>query len=95
MNVKDAVKKAIGYFTDIFESENATNVGLEEVIFDEQKSIWEVTVGFSRPWDYEVSGPLLVFQQKQQIPKRQYKIIKIDDKSDKIIEIKIRETNNE
>ncbi|MEA2015589.1 MAG: hypothetical protein U9O59_02580 [Actinomycetota bacterium] len=95
MNVKEAVKKAIGYVADIFKSENATNIGLEEVIFDEHKSIWEVTVGFSRPWDYEISGPFLGFQQKQEHPKRQYKIVRIDNESGEIISIKIRETHNE
>lgn len=95
MNVKNAVNTAMEYVADIFRSENPKNIGLEEVMFNERKKIWEVTVGFSRPWDYEISGPFLGFQQKQEHPKRQYKIVRIDDESGKIISIKIRKTNNE
>ena len=94
MNVKDAVKKAIEYVVDIFKSENAENIGLEEVMFDEHKNIWNVTIGFSRPWDYPKQGLLIGFQQ-QENPKRQYKIVRIDNESGKVISIEIREIKNE
>lgn len=93
MNVKNAVNTAMEYVADIFGSENPTHIGLEEVMFNERKNRWEVTIGFSRPWDYEVQGPFAGFQQ--QIPKRQYKTIQIDNKSGKVISIEIHKTNNE
>jgi len=94
MNVKDAVKTAIKYVADIFKSENAENIGLEEVIFDEQKNIWDVTIGFSRPWDYPEQRVFLGFQQ-QENPKREYKIVQIDNESGKVKSIKMREIKNE
>lgn len=95
MNVKDAVKTAIKYVADIFKSENAENIGLEEVIFDEQKNIWDVTIGFSRPWDYPKQEVFLGFQQQQDNPKRQYKIVQVDNESGKVKSIKMREIKNE
>jgi len=93
MNVKDVVKKAIEYIADVFKSENPENIGLEEVILNEHENIWEVTIGFSRPWDYPKAG--LVTGLQPQNPKRQYKIVRIDNKSGEVISIKIREIKNE
>lgn len=93
MNVKEAVKKAIEYVADVFKSEKVECIGLEEVMLNEQENIWEVTIGFSRPWDYPRMGPLMDF--KPQNPKRQYKIVRIDNESGKVISIKIREIKNE
>ncbi len=95
MDVKDAVKIAMEYIADIFESDNATNIGLEEVLFDEHKNSWDVTIGFSRPWDYKDQSPFLAFQQQNETPKRQYKIVQIDNESGKVKSIKIRGSNDE
>ena len=51
MDVKAAARTAKSYVTDLFADEEITNVGLEEVEFDEGQDRWIVTVGFSRPWD--------------------------------------------
>ena len=53
MEVKDAVRLAKEYVADLFEAEQITNVGLEEVVFDEPSDCWNVTIGFSRPWGRE------------------------------------------
>ena len=92
MNVKEAVKKAIEYIKDLFESENLENVGLEEVVLNEAEDLWEVTIGFSRPWDYPKPG--LVTGLSPQHPKREYKVVAIDNKSGEIKSIKIREVKN-
>ncbi|MCD5406190.1 MAG: hypothetical protein LRZ99_00675 [Desulfotomaculum sp.] len=92
MNVKEAVKKAIEYLVDIFESERPENFGLEEVVFNEHADVWEVTIGFSRPWDYPRSG--LITGLQSQNPQRQYKVVRVDAKSGEIKSIKIRETKN-
>ena len=92
MNVKDAVKKAIEYIADVFKFENPENIGLEEVILNEHENIWEVTIGFSRPWDYPIQG--LVAGLQAQRPKRQYKIVRIDNESGEVKSIKIREIKN-
>jgi len=92
MNVKDAVKKAIEYIADVFESENPENIGLEEVVLNEDDDVWEVTIGFSRPWDYPKGG--LITGLQAQNPKRQYKVVRIDNKSGEVKSIKIREIKN-
>ena len=91
MNVKDAVHKAIEYIADIFESEHLENIGLEEVYLNENDNIWEVTVGFSRSWDHPRNA-LLGVQSLN--PKRQYKIVKIDNESGEVKSIKIREISD-
>lgn len=92
MNVKDAVKKAIDYIADIFESEHPENIGLEEVVLNENDNTWEVTVGFSRPWDHQKGGLLASMQSLN--PQRQYKIVKIDNESGEVKSIKIRGITN-
>jgi hypothetical protein len=87
MNVKEAVKKAIEHVSDIFEPEQPQNIGLEEVVFNEDENAWEVTVGFSRPWDH----PKSVIATQSLNPARQYKVVKIDNESGEAIAIKIRE----
>jgi hypothetical protein len=92
MDAKDAVRKSIEYVSDVFESEHPDNLGLEEVVFNGQQNVWEVTVGFSRPWDYPKGG--LVTGLQPQAPRRQYKIVQIDNISGDVISIKIRELKN-
>lgn len=95
MNVKDAVKKAIDYVADIFDSEKPENIGLEEVFLNEDKNQWEVTIGFSRPWDHAPRSALYSVMQDLARPRRQYKIVSIDNKTEEVKSIKIREQKNE
>lgn len=53
MDVKEAARTAIRYVHDLLEDEEVTDLGLEEVEFDSAKAQRPITVGFSRPWDYE------------------------------------------
>ena len=76
MEVKDAVRLAKEYVADLFEAEQITNVGLEEVVFDEPSDCWNVTIGFSRPWDEK--GPL-VTALAERSPARSYKVVHISD----------------
>ncbi len=92
MNVKDAVRKAIEYIADIFESENLENIGLEEVVLNEDEDMWEVTVGFSRPWDHQKGGIIASVQALN--PQRRYKIVKIENESGEVKSIKMREITN-
>jgi len=94
MNVKDAVKKAIEYVAEIFQAEKPENIGLEEVFLNEDEEAWEVTVGFSRPWDYpKQTGVIATLQALS--PKRQYKVVKINNETEKVKSIKIREIKSE
>ena len=89
MNVKQAIAAAKQYTREIFADEAIDNVGLEEVEFDDDKNVWAVTIGFSRPWlNDNMPASLQIFPQKR----RDYKVIRIDDGSKKILSVKNRET---
>ncbi len=89
MEVKEVVKIATSYLVDVFSSERLSNVGLEEITFDEDEKVWKVTVGFSRPWDYQEPGFASSLQPKQ--PNRQYKVVEVDDTDGNVKAITMRE----
>ena len=74
LNVKEAVKLAISHVGDLFEHEKISNLGLEEIEYDIDRSEWIVTVGFSRPWDYP-KNTLAALAGEVGKPKRSYKIV--------------------
>ena len=95
MNVQEAVRLAKDYVADVFVDEQITNVGLEEVEFNESRNRWEITIGFSRPWDYQTRS---LFEQEddpfktQRRPRtRSFKIVNIDAGNAKVLSIKNRE----
>ena len=85
MNVKDVVTVAVNYVRDLFEHEEISNFGLEEIEFDDQAGEWIVTVGFSRPWDYPQNLAALAGA-----PKRSYKTIRVNDIGE-VVAVKNRE----
>lgn len=89
MIVKDAVKVAVDHIRELFEHEQLSNLGLEEVEYDPDHEAWVVTVGFSRPWDYPDRTPLgdLVAGKVAQ-PKRSFKVVRILDKTEEVLSVK-------
>lgn len=91
MQVKAAVKTALEHVESLYESESLSNLGLEEVEFDEESGRWLVTIGFSRPWDYpqnriaELAGA--------NVPKRSFKIVYIDDETGSVKAFKNRDVS--
>jgi len=85
MNVKEAVAKAKAYVLDLFENEDLTNVGLEEVEFNDDTKVWTVTIGFSRPWDIKTNALAGITTS------RSYKVVTIDDFSGEVKSVKNRE----
>lgn len=91
MDVKEIVRTALEHTSEMFHDENISNLGLEEVEYDESQGEWIVTVGFSRPWDY----PKTVFAQLQQTgghPRRDYKVLRIRESDGQVLSIKNRTT---
>ena len=86
MDVKEAVSVAKGYLTEVFEEERITDIGLEEIEFRSSDSTWEITLGFSRPWDQRI-GALL---RERQAPARSYKVVRIKDHSGEVQSLKDR-----
>ena len=86
MQVKEAVASAKKYLTEIFAEERITDLGLEEIEFDEIKNAWSVTLGFSRPWDSSRGATANIFK-----PNRSYKIVMISDIDGHPISVKSRD----
>lgn len=82
MEVREAAQKAKQYVSYLYEGEKIANVGLEEVEFDELSNAWEITVGFSRPWERRKSVNPLVFGNEPN--ERSYKVVRIDDENGEI-----------
>jgi len=81
MDVKEAVKTAKEYLIDLYQGEEITNVGLEEVVFEDFSNNWKITIGFSRPWDHKNVLSVALGEGR---PSRSYKVLSIDDDSGKI-----------
>ena len=96
MNVQEAVRLAKDYVKDIFVEEKITNVGLEEIEFNEDQDCWEITIGFSRPWDYparslfeNLHDPL--FKTPRRPKTRSFKVVNIDASNAKVLSVKNHE----
>ena len=88
MDVKEAIAKAKIYVSELFVGEKLSNLGLEEVEFDDRAQRWEITLGFSRPWD-SVSG-MAAMMQHAPVISRTYKIVRVADQDGKLISISNR-----
>lgn len=95
MKVNEAVKVALEHVQELFASEKISNLGLEEVDFD-QDGEWIVTVGFSRPWDYppQPNGLAALAASLNARPARSFKIVRIRDSDGAVIAIRNRATNS-
>lgn len=85
MDVKEAVGVAKSYLADLLSDEDVTNVGLEEI--ERSGSVWQITLGFSRPWDYQRGRGLL---PEPRPPSRSYKVFRVDDASGAVVSVKER-----
>lgn len=89
MEVKDAVKTAKTYLSDLLADENMTNLGLEEIEFNDDEGAWDVTLGFSRPWNSS-RGPLSTITGEP-TARRAYRVIRIQDKDGRVLFVRKRE----
>ncbi len=95
---QEAVRTAKNYVAELFTDETITNVGLEEVVLDDTSNNWEVTIGFSRPWDYEkfrnpiaeaLANPLAEHSINRPAV-RSYKLVYINDDNGHVVSLKDR-----
>lgn len=89
MEAQEVVGKAKEFIQELFVKEGISNLGLEEIEFDEAAGAWSITVGFSRPWEMPQSAIAAVAHQMR--PPRDYKIIRICDKTGRLLSVKNRE----
>ena len=87
MDVKEAAKLAKEYVADLFAEEGIDNVGLEEIELCDDRRFWEVTVGFSRPWDHGGLATIIVGQTGL---RRSYKVLLIDNSSGNVASVRDR-----
>jgi hypothetical protein len=87
MDVKQAVAHAKRHIADLFADEGIKNLGLEEVDFDPSKSMWRVTIGFSRPWD-EPRNALAAIAGQTMYWRRTYKVVHLQDDDGKVLSVK-------
>lgn len=53
---KTAVVKAKLYLADLMADEKLSNIGLEELELNRSTNAWNVTLGFTRPWNNAFAG---------------------------------------
>ena len=86
MDVKEAARTARAYIADLFADENVQHVCLEEVEFDDVAEVWNITIGFSRPWELP-KDPASYFTPLLEelkplplpVPQRSYKTVRVRD----------------
>lgn len=92
MEVKEVIRTALNYVSDIYSAENVSHIGLEEVEYDELNSQWNVTVGFARSWDFPPKSLIGTFADMSERPSgRTYKTVVVRDCDGQVTAIKIRE----
>jgi hypothetical protein len=86
MDAREAVKLAKQHVQELFATEGIVNLGLEEIEFDRLQQTWQITLGFSRPWDVYNGTPLI-----EKRPLRTYKRVIISDQEKRVISVKNRD----
>ena len=81
MDVKEAVRTAKEYLGELFADEQIMNVGLEEVKFEDPSHHWNITIGFSRPWDQK---NVLATALGEGRPSRSFKVLRINDATGRV-----------
>jgi hypothetical protein len=89
MEVKEAVQSAKSFVFDLLKDEGAVNLGLEEIEYLEDQDIWEVTIGFSRPWN--TSRGALSAITGEDWRKRDYRVVKIRNSDGQVLGMKVRQ----
>jgi hypothetical protein len=94
MDVNEAVTLAKKRVAELFAMEGVSNIGLEEVEFEEYNRIWSITIGFSRTWDIQPYNPLSAISGQLPRPTRSYKDVRISDDNGEVISIKNHEVQS-
>ena len=90
MDVQQVVRLAKGYVADVFQDEEPVNIGVEEIEFDDSDDAWNVTIGFSRPWNTSPRNALSPILGDGGGLRRSYKVVRIKDDDGRMIAIKQR-----
>ncbi len=91
MTAQEAVRAAKSYVLEMFAEEGVSNLGLEELEFDDDDNTWRVTVGFSRPWNKQSNPFVATIASGGEIAQRSYKTVRINGQSAQVLSIRNRE----
>lgn len=89
MDAKDAVKSAKRYVSEMLAEEGIVNLGLEEIERDDAEQTWNITLGFSRPWN-TANGPLSTLSGETPA-RRAYRVIRVRESDGMVLSMKRRE----
>jgi|SRR5947209_3581891 hypothetical protein len=89
MMVSDAIRVAKDWILRTLGEEGISNLGLEEVEFNETSGNWEVTLGFSRPWNSARSS--VAAFTGDPLPKRTYRVVYVADATGEVTAVRRRE----
>ncbi len=89
MDVTNAVDAAKTWFRATMKDEKIENLGLEEVEFNPVDRVWQITLGFSRPWNSVRDAVTTITGEA--LPKRTYRVITLQDHDAKVLAMKRRE----
>ena len=89
IDVKQAVRKAVAYFLQLFPHFKGANVMLEEVEESDDGAYWLITIGYDMKQAKSALAPNLQNILGPQSV-RQYKVVKIEAKTGRVVSMKIR-----
>jgi len=90
MDMKEAVKVAKDYIQQLLVDEKISDLGLEEIEQNPRSGTWNITLGFSRPWDSRNNIALL----GGAAPRRTYWTLQVRESDGEVLSVRIRETAN-
>ena len=91
MDVKEALAKAKEYFSDACSGQELYNVLLEEINFDYDSEVWNITFGYAKTAREDgTTGPPTT---REELKSRVYKLVRIDDDTGKIEPLQDRFAN--
>ena len=87
MDVREAVRKAKECVVNHLDGEDFDCLRLEEVDFDHESDRWKITVSFPPPSDSPKALPATALED---LLRRSYKVVRIDDADGRVISLKDR-----
>ncbi len=84
MEVKEAVRQAKRYVSDLFADEKITGIALEEVDFDHDSNAWRITIGFMHPSHGETVINARIISPWLRPLERSYKVVHINDETGQV-----------
>mgnify|MGYP000937835102 CR=1 FL=1 len=99
MEAKDAVNCAKAYVTDLFREDGVGDLRLEEIEFDEQARIWNVTLGFVRVGYVRDSKGMMtgLAAALEAIDSRTrvYRVVRVQDEDGRVLSVKLRDRSRD